>query len=107
MKYFALFALSTFLVVQVAITTGSGLTNGRLIGKGQNEQAEILVQPLRVLKKEKGRLCQLLLTILYGTGSPTNVREASADQLGEFQPNSVRYYRELGPPPVPPGCLIR
>jgi hypothetical protein len=103
-KYVSLFVLSTFLVVQVAITTGSGLTNGRVIRQAQNEEAEVLVQPLGTLMKQKGRLCQLVIVVHFETESPANVGVASADQLGEFQPDSVRYYRQLGPPPVPPQC---
>jgi hypothetical protein len=104
LKFLSVLVLSTFLVVQVAISTGTGLTNGRLIRQSQNEEAEVLVQPRATLVEQKGRLCQLIIVVHFETESAANVGVASADQLGEFQPNSVRYYRQLGPPPEPPVC---
>ncbi len=103
LKYFALFAFAIFLVIQVATTTGSGLTNGRLIGRGQNDEAEILVR-FQLLQKERAGYCQLFTVVYFEIGNLTNVREAMTDRLGEFRPDSVRYYRGLGLPPVPSTC---
>lgn len=111
LTYPALFALAILLVVQATTATSFGLMSGRATRSERNQEAETLVyaQVSRVFNKE--RFCQVYLTILYEPGGfsmfPGTLRDAVADQLGEFRPDVDRYYHQLGPPPLTPACQPR
>lgn len=104
----ALFVLVLLLVVQAITATSFGLMSGRATTGWRQEEAQVLVnaQLNPVLNKE--RSCQLFLTIFFDTGGTSMFsvyfRDAVADQLGEFRPDSDRYYHELGPPSLPSAC---
>jgi hypothetical protein len=99
-----IFALAILLVVQVTVATGFGLTNGLATSTWRTQDARLLVS--MQLKPTKELACQIFL--YYPTGEPQqDSRDAVADQLGEFAPNSDHYYHELGPPPPSPACRPR
>jgi hypothetical protein len=101
LKYLALFALGILLVVQVTATTGFGLTNGRSTDTVSREEAQYFVNLNRSHVVNNSPSCQIDLALLKEPD--VTLREATMDQLGEFQPSSYRYYRKLGPW-LPPAC---
>lgn len=92
-NYLALFALGVFLVVQLTTSTGFGLTQGRDIDAYSREEAQFFVNLNRIHVVNKSPSCQTPLTILRLSDPGATLREATQDQLGEFQSTSYRYYR--------------
>ena len=106
MTYVALFALASFLILQAIAATNFGVTNGSAISRQRSQEAQLVVytQFNPVLNIE--RKCQLYLSFLPPR-LKLYLREAVADQLGEFNPDSDRYLHELGPPSPPSVCRPR
>ena len=99
----ALLALALFLVVQVTGSTGFGLSSGRAISTSLTEEARLIVNEDRL--PPKVRLCENYVEFVdQAAWTASRMRVAAADQLGEFRPSSYRYYRDLGPPTLFPGC---
>jgi hypothetical protein len=104
LSYLAVFALAILLVVQVTVATGFGLTHGLATSTWRNQNARLFVSMQFGLTEDVA--CQLFL--YDPSGEPQGyIRDAVADQLGEFSPGSDHYYHELGPPPPPPACRPR
>jgi hypothetical protein len=88
-----------FLGVQVVVATQFGLTNARLERAWLTDGARVAVNLSAIPVQD--RLCEEGVFLLP---DPATIREAYQDHLGEFAPNSYRYYRRLGRPPVPLNC---
>jgi hypothetical protein len=104
----ALLALALFVVVQVPMATEFGLKNGRVTSNTETADARLLVNRNLVPSRAFG--CELYVALVFQPGALQHAwllpyNDARQDQLAEFQPSSSRYYRGLGPPPVPPLCV--
>ena len=84
---------------QVVVATQFGLTNAAIEGAWLTDGARVAVNLDAIPLKD--RLCE---RATFFVPDPAMIREAKADQLGEFAPNLYRYYRRLGPPSVPLNC---
>ncbi len=94
-KYLALLALGIFVVVQVVATTTFGLSGGQSSAATSRHEAQFFVNLNRLPLVSNDPACQLDLMILR---EPTvTLHDAAADELGEFQPDPYRYYRQVGP----------
>ena len=103
LNYLALFALTVFLVVQVIAATGFGLTNGRANEAADVDAARLLSINPKVLSRANPQCIAVVSYILAIVGAfGPRLSGATEDHLGEFQPNSSRYYRMLGPGPLLP-----
>jgi hypothetical protein len=102
-QYLALFALAAFLVVQVIVATGFGLTNGRANKAEMVDLARLLsINPS--VEQNTSSQCRLALDfqrVYMGAFAP-RLSAAIADHLGEFRPTLYHYYRALGPGPFFP-----
>ena len=103
MTYLALSVLAIFLIFQTVTATDFGVTNGSTLSEERSQEAQLIVyvQSTPVLNSELG--CQMYLFFLP-LSFKSYFREAHADQLGEFNPNSYRRLLELGPPSPPSPC---
>lgn len=84
---------------QVVVATQFGLTNARLERGWLTDGARVAVNLSAVPVRD--RLCE---RAVYFLPVSATIREAAEDHLGEFAPNSYRFYRRLGRPPVPLNC---
>ena len=108
--WLTLLTLAIFLVVQTTVATGFGLNNGQLDREFLTNQARLVVNLDRIPPQD--RSCEVNIYLDLGTvnskqPSAQRIRkidEAATDQLGEFRPDSFRYFRKLGPPPLSPIC---
>jgi hypothetical protein len=87
--YLALVLLALFVLVQVSEATGFGLTNGRSTHASRIAEARFFVN---VAPQCRESLPFLLVP-------EATLRDAAEDHLGEFEPTSYLYYRELGESP--------
>jgi hypothetical protein len=85
-------ASAIFLVVQVTVATGFGLMNGRAIYNSTSESARIMDNVHHMPVQDLA--CEEYVLAFLGA----SFRDASKDQVGEFQPSSYRFYRGLGLP---------
>jgi len=92
-------ALVVFLGVQVVVATGFGLTNGRLERGWLVDGARVAVNLNQIPVHQ--RLCA---RAAYFIPTPAVIHEAAQDELGEFTPDLLRYYRQLGPPSLSLHC---
>jgi hypothetical protein len=99
MAWLSIVVLAVFLGIQVVVATQFGLTNGRLERGWLVEGARLAVNLNEVPVHE--RLCE---RAAYFIPTPTIIREAAEDHLGEFGPSARRYYLQLGPPALPLNC---
>ncbi len=99
MAWLPIFVLAVFLGIQTVVATQFGLDNGRLERAWLVDGARLAVNLNEVPVHE--RLCE---RAAYFIPTPTIIREAAEDHLGEFEPNLHRYYRQLGPPPLSVSC---
>lgn len=93
-----IFGLAIFVVVQVRVAIGFGLQNARLDHTYITDGARLAVNLDRLPIAQQ--TCELVSFFI----PPSDIRDASEDQLGEFRPNTYRYYRKLGLPPLSPSC---
>lgn len=104
-NYLVIFALTVFVVIQVTTSTQFGLTNGGATQTLGREQAQFFVNINR--EENESPSCVLFMEGVAGLATaagPTAIlHEAIEDHLGEFQSNSYRHYRNLGPWLLP-GC---
>jgi hypothetical protein len=84
---------------QVVVATQFGLTNAGLERGWLTDGARVAVNLSAVPLQD--RLCE---RAAYFLPVPATIREAAEDHLGEFAPNSYRFYRGLGRPTVPLNC---
>jgi hypothetical protein len=101
--YLVPIALVLFLIVQTVAATHFGLTNGRTSRITLTKQARVVVNLERGQTLDKERACQLFLAFIFVPPSST-IQYTVVDQLGEFRPYSVRYYRGIGLPAAPSAC---
>jgi hypothetical protein len=102
--WMALCVLALFLTVQVTEATEFGLTNGRAVSESLTTEARLVVNEDRVPKKDLPCALVTELFFLQPGWSPSRIEDAREGQLGELDPSSYRYYRELGPPAQFPEC---
>ena len=113
LSYLAGFALAILLVVQVTVATGFGLTNGLATSTLLNQDARALVseqfelqQPGLLLGLTKEVACELY-SYSYQGESRESIRDAVADQLGEFSPGSDHYYHGASRSPAAASSLYQ
>lgn len=107
MNYLVILALAVFVVIQVTTSTQFGLTNGRATQTLGREQAQFFVNIDREMNKSPScvHLMEAVAGVATSTGPNAILHDAIEDHLGEFQPTSYRYYRDLGPWLLP-GCPL-
>jgi hypothetical protein len=93
--------LAVFVVIQVREAIGFGRANGAVVHSAWSSSARFFVNSERVPSQDRACLQSQVLFFQAGAlpSFAIKLRAAQADQLGEFQPNSYRYYRRQGPPP--------
>jgi hypothetical protein len=102
----ALSALAVLVVVQAITSTGFGLANGRAISGELNTSARFFVNRERV-PIDTGA-CEAYVLLLKQPGAipsfDVRINDADEDQLGEFEPDAYREYRQQGLPMLIPAC---
>lgn len=101
----ALLALAAFLIAQVVVATGFGLSNARTgiaLRKGEAQGFVDFVAHYPRLYTGVSPSC--LAVVAFFRVPEGELRDAARDQLGEFQPASYRYYVNLPGSKPNPAC---
>ena len=96
--YLALLGLAAFLVVQVTVATGFGLTNARTASSQRNAEALLFVSFVAdypSLYNGMSSACRAVWGLSLAVPAAM-IRDAANDQLGEFQPALDRHYLSVG-----------
>jgi len=91
-----------FVIVQVVWSTSFGLVNARAARQMFVTEAQLWVNLDRVPAQDRACEVDHVLNHDLFLGDPPQL--PAKDHLGEFAPNSFRYFRSLGPPPLSPQC---
>lgn len=91
-----------FVIVQVVWSTSFGLVNARAARQMFVTEAQLWVNLDRVPVQDRACEVEQVLNQGFFPGGPPQL--PAKDHLGEFSPNSFRYFRSLGPPPLSPQC---
>ncbi len=106
----ALVALAAFVVVQVVVATGFGISNARSTNATLVDQARLLVNLDQVPAQDRD--CELtdvmnLDLAPWSSIEAIHLRIAEADHLSQFEPAPYDHYRTVGPPEVPRCSIAR
>lgn len=102
LTWIAVFTLATFMVVQAVTSIGFGLKSAQSDSLYLTDQARVAVNLDRMPPSDRGCEAGYVFDVPEAWNRSNflvnEIHTASEVQLGEFQPNSDRYYRELGLP---------